>query len=279
MSNRYSVVIVTHNSQKHIHKCLWALKVQTCPPKRIVISDSGSDTLDYLQPYQSEPGVRIIENPKDIGFCRGNNAAMSRIAPESDFVLFLNPDCFLTPTFAQEALAILNQPQNADIGALSGLLCGYDIDADMPTGRYDSAGIFRTWYGHWFDRGKGEPIDSERFNAQEEVPALCGALMFCQRRAVDDVLLRGTDVWDSTFYMYKDDIDLSLRIRRKGWRLLFAPECVAYHCRGWQTDRRKMSHAFRLMSARNEIRVNSKECWIGVPYSIAKYLAVRLLDR
>jgi GT2 family glycosyltransferase len=278
MSSNYSVVIVTHNSQKHIHKCLAALEAQTCQPARIVISDSGSQTLDYLQSYSTQPHITLITNPKDIGFCRGNNAAVPHIAPESAFVLFLNPDCFLTPTFAEQALDILNEPIHARVGALSGPLYGYDIDTDMPTGRYDSTGIFRTWYGHWYDRGQGQPIDPTLYQTLEEVPALCGALMFCRRQAIQDVVLRQTDVWDSTFYMYKDDIDLCIRMRRKGWKLLYSPSCIAYHCRGWQVNRRKMQRAYRLMSARNEIRVNVGDCWIGLPYSVTKYLAVRLLN-
>ena len=31
---------------------------------------------------------------------------------------------------------------------------GYDIKSDQPTGKYDSTGIFRTWYGRWHDRAR-----------------------------------------------------------------------------------------------------------------------------
>ncbi len=274
----YSVIIVTHNSQKFIHKNIECLDAQTYKPDLIVIVDSGSTDLSYLDAYQQRSDIVVITGHKDIGFCRGNNVGMNHVSPHSQFVLFLNPDAFLTPSFGHEACKILNQPQNEKIGALSGPLQGYNIETDRPTGLYDSTGVFRTWYGRWYDRGQGEPIASLSLKA-EEVPALCGALLFCRKKALEQVLLRDSEVWDSTFFMYKDDIDLSCRLRQKGWSLLLTPDLIAYHCRGWQTDRRKMPRIYRLMSARNEIRVNSRACWMGVPYSVAKYCAVRILNR
>lgn len=277
-SKGYSVVIVTHNSEKFIHKCIAAVDAQTKRPDRIIISDSGSNNLDYLDRYHGRTDVHIIINKKDIGFCCGNNAAMPHVASNSEFVLFLNPDAFLTSTFCATACDLMAQPANQKVGALSGILLGYDIHADAPTDRYDSTGIFRTWYGHWFDRGQGRPVHSGRYYRMEEVPALCGALMFCRRSALHDVLLRESEVWDSTFYMYKDDIDLSIRLRKAGWKLLFVPALSAYHCRGWLVDRRKMPREYRLMSARNEISVNMRDCWLGIPYSVSKYYAVKTFD-
>ena len=203
---------------------------------------------------------------------------MPHLPLDSEYVLFLNPDAFLTSTFCAQALATLAEPKHHSVGALSGILLGYDIATDTPTDRYDSTGIFHTWYGHWYDRDKGNNVVADRYRHAEYVPALCGALMFCRRKALNDILLRNTEIWDSTFYMYKDDIDLSLRLANKGWKLLFAPALTAYHCRGWQVDRRCMPRQYRLMSAINEIRINAKHCKLGLPYSLSKYYAVKVLD-
>jgi N-acetylglucosaminyl-diphospho-decaprenol L-rhamnosyltransferase len=274
----YSVVIVTHNSERHLHKNIEALDRQSQRPQRIVIADSGSDNRSYLQPYRARPDIVVVTDKKDIGFCRGNNLGMRHVASNSSYILFLNPDAFLTSTFCEDALQIMEDPDNTHVGALSGSLIGYDISQDTATGRFDSTGIFRTWYGHWYDRHQGKPVNTVSLSGEEAVPALCGALMFCRRSALDEVLLRGDEVWDSTFYMYKDDIDLSLRLRRKGWQLLFVPRLIAYHCRGWQVNRRKMPREFRLLSAKNEIRVNARAGLFGIPYSLAKYCAVKALD-
>lgn len=270
----YSVVIVTHNSEKYLSKCIASIDAQSRQPDCIVLSDSGSKSLSYLESFRQHLRVKIQYHTEDIGFCRANNAAMASV--NSEYVLFLNPDAFLTQNFCEQALILMQNHQQ--VGMLSGKLLGYDIDRDQPTGIYDSTGIFRTWYGHWFDRDQGKRERAEDYGSVESVPALCGALLFCRKAALEKVLLRKTEVWDSSFHMYKDDIDLSLRLRKAGWSLLFSPHLTAYHCRGWQTDRRKMLKKYRLMSARNEIRINSRECWLGLPYSLSKYYAVKIFN-
>jgi GT2 family glycosyltransferase len=195
---------------------------------------------------------------------------------QAKYVLFLNPDAFLTPDFLEKAAAQMET--RSDCGILTGPLFGYDFARALPTGRYDSTGIFSTWYGRWYDRGQGEAISKDRYSQVEDVPAICGALMFCRKEALESAALEG-EVWDSSFFMYKEDIDLSLRVRSQGWRLLYHPDLIAYHGRGWQTDRGKMSRAARLGSAKNEIKLYWKaRLWAHLPYSIAKYTAVKLLD-
>lgn len=274
----YTVVIVTYNSDRHIHKCIANIDAQTKKADRIVISDSASTDPYYLEQYRERRDIHLLPHQENIGFCCGNNSAMPFTSHESDFVLFLNPDAFLEPTFCSEAIKVMTLPSSAKVGMLSGQLLGYDIESGTPTGRYDSTGIFRTWYGHWYDRDQGKPVNPAIYKNIEEVPALCGALLFCRIKAIQDTLLRGSEVFDSSFYMYKDDIDLSIRMRQAGWKLLFVPALQAYHCRGWQIDRHKMRRESRLMSARNEIRVNARDCWLGLPYSLSKYYAVKAFD-
>lgn len=273
-----SVIIVTHNSQAVIPACLQALLAQTHPPGQIVIVDSGSAQTDYLTAYASHPTIQLDLQKENIGFCQGNNQGLSHVPAETDYILFLNPDAFLTPTFIQEALALMEQPSCSHVGALSGLLWGYDQWQKSPTGRLDSAGIFRTWYGRWYDRGQGNPYQEGQYNQIEAVPALCGALMFCRHEALKSVLLGPHQVMDPSFYMYKEDIDLSLRLRRKGWALYFCPHLLAYHCRGWQKDRSQVPRHFRLLSARNEMRLYVRlfsPCYF---YAALKYLVVKVFN-
>ena len=87
----------------------------------------------------------------------------------------------------------MERPENSHVGALTGKVLGYDIDAGKPTGRYDSTGIFHKWYGKWYDRGQGEYVEQELYNNEESVPAICGAVFFCRKSALDTILLRGKE--------------------------------------------------------------------------------------
>jgi len=272
--NTYSIIIVTHNCEKHLEKAMASIKNQSLQPKQIIIVDSGSEDPQYLNRYSE---ATIIHNQSDIGFCMGNNIGYKQISDEIEFIFFLNPDAFPSPNFAREAIEHMNTDSNC--GALTGTLLGYNIESDKPTGFIDTTGIFQKWYGKWYDRDQGKEYDSERHRDTQEIPAICAASLFCRKKALDSTLIRNSEVMDNTFYMYKEDIDLSLRLKKKGWKLLFIPHLSTYHCRGWQRDRKKMPREFRLCSSRNELRIQfRKKHPIGILYSLLKHTLVKICD-
>lgn len=273
-----AVIIVAYNSQNHLPWCLKALKEQTLLPSQIIVVDSGSHDSSYLMEWEDDPLVFVHRANSNIGFCQGNNLGMAFVKATMQYVLFLNPDAFLTPSFIENACAVMEEKANKKVGALSGILLGYEMQNNRPSGKIDSTGVFRTWYGRWFDRAQGEDVQLTKMSyyQREEVPALCGALMFCRLEALRSVELAPNMVMDSEFFMYKEDIDLSLRLRRQEWSLLFDPALESYHCRGWGQDRKQVSLQFRLMSARNEMRIYERmrsPCYF---YSVLKYLLVRV---
>lgn len=258
--------------------CLNSLKAQSCLPNQIILVDSGSTETAYLELYRRDPLIWLHLAPDNIGFCQGNNLGISYVRQPCEYVLFLNPDAFLTPSFAEQAIAQMEEASSQRIGALTGVLLGYDRDRQKPTGKIDSTGIFRTWYGRWYDRNQGDSVAALVQGKKETVPALCGALMFCRWKALQSVALAPCTVMDPSFYMYKEDIDLSLRLRRQGWSLVFNSDLMAYHCRGWKKERGKVPRSLRLLSARNEMRLHARcksTCYF---YSLLKYCAVRVLN-
>lgn len=273
-----AVIIVTHNSQLYLTKCLECLKDQTRQPDCIHIVDSGSTEIDYLAPYEKDPLIQLHISKENIGFCQGNNRGMAALPPTTDYVLFLNPDAFLTPSFIEKALIYLESSCAAKIGALTGLLAGYSMPHNQPTGLWDSTGIFRKWHGRWYDRDQGTPCNLKEYQEVEVVPAICGALMLCRRKALEEAALAPNEVMDASFYMYKEDIDLSLRLRRQGWKLALHPQLMAYHCRGWNKNRAKVPKYFRLLSARNEIKLHWRARSPYLLYSVCKYGCVSWLD-
>jgi GT2 family glycosyltransferase len=255
------------------------LSSQTLQASQIVLVDSGSTDRAYLNEFDSVDGVDVVFAEKDIGFCRGNNLGLAKIFPEIDFILFINPDAFAMPTFIEEAVAFMLLDSQKKCGALTGTTAGYSIENDLPTGLYDTTGVFCTWWGRWYDRGQGEAVNPQLYTSVEEIPAICGAVFFCRRTAVMDVMLPGEELFDSRFYMYKEDIDLSLRLRAHGWKLMFVPAVKSFHCRGWNPNRKSMQKKMRLHSAYNELTIHRRQKWM-VPtfYSALKYWAVKCFN-
>ncbi len=245
------------------------LRSQSHPVEEIVIVDSGSSNKDYLNQFRNDQDVKLIAI-NNVGFARANNLGFKKKRLPSDFLLLLNPDTFLDGDFVKKSVEIMNRATH--VGILSGRLLGFDLNSNKCTGKIDSTGIFRNFYGRWYDRGHSE-IDLGQFAEEEEVPVLCGALLFCRIKVLD--LLNG-NIFDPDFFLYKEDIELSLRIRKLGWKVLYSPELVAHHCRGWQ-KRAEIPYFLRKKAAESEILLYKKHPSPYIIWALFKYIVVVLL--
>ncbi len=273
-----SVVIVTHNSEVHIPELMKALQKQSRPADRIVVVDSGSKSTSMLASYAEQGLIELIKEKENVGFCKGNNIGASKVLHSSDYLLFLNPDAFLKADFIEKAIELMQSAQHQNVGIATGLLLGYDIQKNCSTGKLDSTGVFQKWYGKWYDRGQSEVYNPQEFTKKEELPAICGALMFCRVTALKQAVIKKNQLFDEAFYMWKEDIDLSLRTKKLGWRLLLFPSLISYHCRGWNSNRAKIPKKNKLMAARNEIRLHLRHRSPHIGFSCCKYLLVSLFN-
>lgn len=268
MSTDVHVVIVTHNSARELPVCLDHLSQQSYLIASVIIVDSGSNNIQYLESIESKWPLSIIKST-NVGFSKANNLGFRSIADGAgSLVIFINPDTFLEPGFVECAVECFNK--GLPLMCITGKLLSYDLERKEPTGRIDSSGIYRKWYGKWYDRGQGD-IDRGQFDMLDEPPALCGALL-CFR--YNDLLTLGDNIFDPDFFLYKEDIELGLRLKKKGWRLWYQPLLRAYHCRGWQKTRQKVAYGLKIMSAKNEILLYIKHPSPYVCWSILKYLVV-----
>lgn len=271
-----AVIIVTYASGQVLGKCLAHLAAQSRRPDRVVIVDNCSPEPSYLDEIPAAPPLHLVRLPRNEGFCTGNNIGFG-LAHGCEYALFLNPDAFLSEGFLEQALTWIERPENASVGCLTGTLLGFDVKKEGPTGTIDSTGIFQKWYGRWYDRGRGTSAASLSLSAPEDVPAACGALMFCRASALKEAAVRPGEVFDPGFFMYKEDIDLSLRMRAAGWRVVYLPGLLCHHARGWQ-GRNVVSYRARYLSIRNELRVCLRNGLRGLPYSVVKLLYVVFLE-
>ena len=267
MRFRVSAIVVSHNSEQCLEICLQHLSEQDHPFYEIVLVDSGSTDNSSLTTLAEKYSIQLLL-VDNVGFAKANNLGVEKISSDNDFVLFVNPDVFLPSDFVNKALQICNE--DFEIGMLSGKLLGYNLALGKPGGRVDSTGIERKWYGRWYDRGLGEH-DSKQYEQAKSMVALCGALLFCRNNALRSV---GDFVFDPDFFLYKEDIELSLRMRKRGWKLLYHPTLQAYHCRGWDNERKNMDYRLRKIAAKSEILLYKKHPSPYMLWAVFKYFLV-----
>lgn len=275
------VVIVTYDSGPVVRKAIDAVLGGTQRPEAVVVVDNGSTDTSELDRLEADacPGVVVDRAGENLGFCAGNNRGLRRIA-HLPYALVLNPDAIVGERFVEDAIALLEREPR--IGAMNPKLVKVDRTTLEPDGRIDCAGIFLRPWGAVYDRGQGEPDDGRYGTGVDDVPALCGAAILARRSALDEVGAGG-QVFDESFFMYKEDIDLSLRLRAAGWRVVLDAGAIVHHVRGNdQVDRASTPTWVRRRSVANEWRIWRKGTlpWrTRLPmfgYLVAKTLAVAL---
>lgn len=269
MLPKVSAIIVAHNSETVVPQCLEGLKVQEGVELEVIVVDSGSENKTYLRALQKEYDFKLSVQ-LNIGFSAANNKGYLQCCSESEIIVFLNPDTFLPDGYLRKAIDVLSRHPSCAV--VSGTLLGFDPARKRKTGLVDSTGVFRAWYGRWYDRDQGRELVNAKYRVMSGIPAVCGALMVCRREALEPYT---PSIFDPEFFMYKEDIELSVRLRKAGWTLIYDPGLVAYHCRGWNKDRAHMPHDIRLMASRNEIQLYKKHPSPYILWALFKYLLVK----
>lgn len=172
------------------------------------------------------PDVQVIVNPVNSGYAGGANRAIE--VSKGDFILILNPDIIFESDYVDILMKRLKQDEK--IGAIIGKLKKYDFEHHRKTNIIDSAGLLMYRNRRSIDRGQGEE-DRGQYDIAEEVFGITGACPLYRRAALEDVKING-EYFDNDFFMYKEDIDISWRLRLAGFSCFYEPTAIAYHCRG-----------------------------------------------
>lgn len=273
----FCLITVSYNNSNYIPYLIESIKRSSIKSSfHLFISDNNSSDFDKIKTIcASESNVTLIASNSNFGFCKGNNIAVTQsLKLDPKYIAFINPDLFLTASWLDKAAKILNNDKS--IGVLSGPLFHFDFESKKATGKIDSLGINITPYGKWFDVSQGQPcfeiVDSA-------FPfAICGALMLIPRKVIDILLKTDGYVFNEKFFMYKEDVDLSLRVQKLGYKILVHPDLVAYHCRGWKKDRRTMPFLPKRLSAINDVRVALRHRLINLPFALVKLFYVYAVE-
>jgi GT2 family glycosyltransferase len=238
-----TAIVLSYQSARHLESCFAALLAQTVPPGQTILVDNGSSDGGPDLVRARHPGVEILLLGENAGYAAAHDRALARSRGER--VLFLNPDCRLAPDYLERLHETLARDEDA--AAVQGKLLKSD-GAGSPV--IDSTGIVLTRSRRNFDRGEGEP-DRGQFDQPGEVFGVTGAAALWRREALDDVAIAGEPL-DASYWMYREDLDLSWRARLFGWRFLYDPRAVAWHARGFgRRDRSRVPRPLRHASLRN----------------------------
>jgi GT2 family glycosyltransferase len=238
-----SVVIVNWNGGALLERCLASLapRLEALDgASEVIVVDNGS-TDDSLLAAELTPRTVVLRNGCNLGFGRACN--LGARAATGRHLLFLNPDCEVRPGSIERCLAELRAE---DVGA-----CGIAL-ADE-SGRIARSCHRFPRFGHFCLRILGLAFVSSRLRdsamndwdhaRDADVDHVIGAFYALRREVFERV-----GGFDERFFMYLEDLDLSLRIHRHGLRIRFLAAPASFHLGGGvsrQIKARRLFYATR----------------------------------
>lgn len=248
-----SVAIVSFNTCDLLRACLRSLEEREAEGEaalEIIVADNGSSDGSVDMVRAEFPAVRVLTLGENVGFGRANNAALREA--RGRFFCLLNSDAETLPQALSQAKAFLEaHPQ---VGLAGGQLLWPDGRPQTSWGEDPTlAGVLaeQTFRGAWQKRGPAPSAAapaSAAGSGPRDVEQICGAFMLIRREA-----WRQVGGFDPAYFMYNEDVDLNVRLRRAGWRVVFLPAVLIRHHLG-ASSRADWQTRARMVSAYNESR-------------------------
>lgn len=247
-------MIVARDSGRDILNAVESLLEASTVPAEIVVVDHASADGSIETLIERMPQVRVLRCPVNPGFAVGCNRGVAATTAPS--VLFLNPDAELQA----DALPTMFHHLEREPGV--GIVGPRLVHADgrLQTSAYRTPGLFTealrlTGLANLVPRralrrsrvarrmlpatGHFDPHDRIR-----DVDLVTGACMLVRRQLLEE--LGG---FDEGYFLYYEEIDLCLRARRRGWRIVHLPSAEVSHTIGGSSRRaRRVSWAARHLS-------------------------------
>jgi GT2 family glycosyltransferase len=204
-------VILNWNGWPDTLECLGALKSCTYPNLNVIVVDNGSTDDSVRQISAAHPSAVLLRSERNLGFAGGNNIGIRHaLAHGADYVWLLNNDTKPAPD-ALTAL-VAKAMTNERIGAVASI-CYY---ANEPSRVQAWAGSHLNLYIGYVQLST-EPHEDDWFDS------LNGTSMLVSHKALDAGLL------DEEFFLYWEDTEFCLRLRKNGWRIAAAPDSRVLH--------------------------------------------------
>ena len=235
---RISIVTVTFNAARFVKPfCEAVASFRSAGLETIVVVNASRDETARIV-GEALPAATVIPSPRNLGFAGGSNLGAARAA--GDVLLFLNPDT--RPAADAAERLCLPVWQRESIGAAGCKLV-------FPDGRLQCAGGVIGPNGIARQRGWAEP-DHGQYDREEAVDYVPGAALAIRR----DLFCELGGFHDGYFPGFYEDTELCLRLRRRGYDVLYLPAPRIVHLESQSMGRRHLYWLHRnrlLFLARN----------------------------
>ncbi len=233
-----SVVVVNFNGRELLRQCLLTLLDTDYPNYEVVVVDNAStdgSPAEIEKCFGSDSRIKLVRNRENVGHAEGCNIG-ARVT-RGRYLVFLDSDTeFRAGDWLWELVRVMEGDESVGLAQAKLVLAEDKGCLDYVCVAVDALGTWAATYG----------LKDEGFKENFEILAASSGCCIVRRKVFDEA-----GGFDSDYFIYDDDTDLSLRARLLGYRVLLVPSAVVIHRGGvWRgLNSRTLFH-----SSKNRVR-------------------------
>lgn len=263
VSPRVACVVVNWNGWQDTVTCLQSLCQQDYDALEVIVVDNGSTEDSCRRIIEAHPWVTVIELKRNVGFPSGCNIG-TRLALErgAEYVWLLNNDTISPPDTLKKLLRTASA--NPQAGAIGAVLYFMHDPTQVQAWGGGKINLWTSFVSHFTRPAKfcGNAY-------------LTGACMLLPRRVCEEV-----GIFYEGFFMYCDDSDLGIRLRRAGYELVVAEDTAILHKEGASSPKRSpLIDKFATTSGMRLLKRHAPLPAISIPIFLLLRIANRIRRR
>src|SRR6266496_567365 len=234
MDIELSIIIVNYNVRHFLEQCLCSVQkaIRNINAEIVVVDNSSVDnSIAYLKPqFQA---VKFLANDTNLGFAKACNQGL-RLS-SGKYILFLNPDTIVTEDCFEKSISFLDShPEAGALGIKMIDGSGKFLKESRRSFPLPLTSLYKLFgLSKLFPRS---PVFSKYHlghldeNEDHEVDVLAGAFFMVKKEVLEKI-----GSFDESFFMYGEDVDLSYRIQKSGYKNFYFAQSSIIHFKGEST--------------------------------------------
>jgi GT2 family glycosyltransferase len=267
MKKKIFIIILNYKREKDTLECLNSLKKLQNPESEyqieIVVVDSASSdgSRRIIGNLKSQiSNLKVIESKKNLGFAAGNNLGINyALSHEAEYIMILNNDTLVDGALLTNLVSCLQKnPKVAVVSPKIYFAKGYEFHKD----RYKESELGKViWYAggeiDWknvYGKNTGvDEVDRRQFDTIKQVDYATGSCSLISVQA-----LKKVGLYDERYFMYFEDTDLSTRLKKVGFDVLYQPKAKLWH---------KVARSSGIGSELNDYFITRNRMLFGLKYA------------
>ncbi|MDD4429211.1 MAG: glycosyltransferase family 2 protein [Paludibacter sp.] len=263
-----SIITVNYNGFADTVQLIESIQTHLEIPYEFIVVDNGSKADEAGMLKHQFPNIKVIRSNKNLGFAGGNNLGIKDA--RADFFLFINNDTYVK----DDSLTHLVERMKKEpiLGGISPKILFADQEKLIQYAGYTSLSpvTLRNRLIGFREQDLGQ------YDHPISTPYLHGAAMLIRREAIEKV-----GGIPEIYFLYYEELDWSVQLRRAGYRLEYNPSAVVYHKESSSVGQESPLKAFymtrnRMLFAKRNL--SSFHRFLSIAYQISLTLPKRVIQ-